>query len=192
MSKPRKKKKSPKRVLALPDLEQAKSAVLNSLTSVSGQRTYDHAINDFVEWYCFSHETYRLWTSSGTQDERTDSTPWRRRAGVPDDVLMRRACLAKDPNVSDLDRKLWRFRWWHPNQERFPRPGSCSMDRHKRPSTACPHLLRLVFLDCRAREPPKSAQTDGGVIPSGDGGCPTSSAAMALAYAARMRQNRKT
>ena len=27
------KKKSPKRVLALPDLEQAKTAVLNSLTS---------------------------------------------------------------------------------------------------------------------------------------------------------------
>jgi len=52
MSKPRKKKKSPKRVLALPDLEQAKSAVLNTLTSVSGQRTYDHAINEFVEWYC--------------------------------------------------------------------------------------------------------------------------------------------
>ena len=46
------KKKPPKRVLALPDLEQAKSAVLNTLTSVSGQRTYDHAINDFVEWYC--------------------------------------------------------------------------------------------------------------------------------------------
>lgn len=52
MSKPRKKNKSPKQVLALPDLEQAKSAVLNTLTSVSGQRTYDHAINDFVEWYC--------------------------------------------------------------------------------------------------------------------------------------------
>ena len=51
MSKSR-KKKSPKRVLALPDLEQAKSAVLNSLTSVSGQRTYDHAINELVEWYC--------------------------------------------------------------------------------------------------------------------------------------------
>jgi hypothetical protein len=46
------KKRTPKRVLALPDLEQAKSAVLNTLTSVSGQRTYDHAINDFVEWYC--------------------------------------------------------------------------------------------------------------------------------------------
>jgi hypothetical protein len=52
MSKPRKKKKSPKRVLALPDLERAKSAVLNTLTSVSGQRTYGYAINDFVECYC--------------------------------------------------------------------------------------------------------------------------------------------
>jgi len=40
MSKSR-KKRTPKRVLALPDLEQAKSAVLNTLTSVSGQRTYD-------------------------------------------------------------------------------------------------------------------------------------------------------
>jgi integrase len=52
MSKSRRKRKSPKRVLALPDLEQAKSAVLNSLTSENGQRTYDHAIDDFVEWYC--------------------------------------------------------------------------------------------------------------------------------------------
>jgi len=57
MSKPRKKKKSPKRVLGLPDLAQAKSAVLNTLTSVSGQRTYDHAINGFVEWYCGCYET---------------------------------------------------------------------------------------------------------------------------------------
>ena len=46
------KKKSPKRVLALPDLEQAKTAVLNSLTSASGQRTYEHAIREFVGWYC--------------------------------------------------------------------------------------------------------------------------------------------
>jgi len=52
MSKPRKKKRSPKRVLALPDLEQSKAAVLNSLTSTSGQRTYDRAITDFVDWYC--------------------------------------------------------------------------------------------------------------------------------------------
>jgi len=44
-------KKPAKRVLALPDLEQAKAAVLNSLTSASGQRTYDHAITEFVAWY---------------------------------------------------------------------------------------------------------------------------------------------
>src|SRR5471030_493628 len=31
---------------------RAKSAVLNTLTSVSGQRTYDYVINDFVECYC--------------------------------------------------------------------------------------------------------------------------------------------
>ena len=41
-------KKTPKRVLALPDLEHAKTAVLNSLTSASGQRAYDHAIREFV------------------------------------------------------------------------------------------------------------------------------------------------
>jgi integrase len=52
MSKRRRKKRSPKRVLALPDLEQTKSAVLNSLSSKSGQRSYDHAINEFVDWYC--------------------------------------------------------------------------------------------------------------------------------------------
>ena len=46
------KKKLSRRVLALPDLEHAKTAVLNSLTSASGQRTYDHAISEFVAWYC--------------------------------------------------------------------------------------------------------------------------------------------
>ncbi len=44
------KKKTPKRVLALPGLEHAKTAVLNSLTSASGQRTYDYAIREFVAW----------------------------------------------------------------------------------------------------------------------------------------------
>jgi hypothetical protein len=45
------KKKAPKRTLALPDLEHAKSAVVNSLSSASGQRTCTHAINEFVGWY---------------------------------------------------------------------------------------------------------------------------------------------
>ena len=47
-----KQKRSPKTVLRLPDLEQSKSAVLNSLTSPSSQRSYDHAIREFINWYC--------------------------------------------------------------------------------------------------------------------------------------------
>ena len=55
MAKPKShKKKAPKRVLALPDLEHAKTAVLNSLTSASGQRTYEHAIREFVAWSALS------------------------------------------------------------------------------------------------------------------------------------------
>src|SRR6516162_4643024 len=42
----------PKAVLRLPDLDQAKSAVLNSLTSADAQRGYRHAIEEFVERYC--------------------------------------------------------------------------------------------------------------------------------------------
>jgi hypothetical protein len=50
---PRKKRRTaPKTVLRLPDLDQAKSAVLNSLTSADAQRGYRHAIDEFVEWYC--------------------------------------------------------------------------------------------------------------------------------------------
>jgi hypothetical protein len=53
MAKPKtRKKRAPKRVLALPDLEHAKTAVQNSLTSSSGQRTSDHAIREYVSWYC--------------------------------------------------------------------------------------------------------------------------------------------
>jgi integrase len=52
MTKRRRKRRPPKRVPALPDLEQSKAAVLNSLTSKSGQRSYDRAITDFVDWYC--------------------------------------------------------------------------------------------------------------------------------------------
>jgi integrase len=47
-----KHKRTPKAVLRLPDLEQSKTAVLNSLTSLSSQRSYDHAIREFIEWYC--------------------------------------------------------------------------------------------------------------------------------------------
>ena len=47
-----KRKRTPKTVLRLPDLEQSRSAVLNSLTSPNSQRSYDHAIRDFIDWYC--------------------------------------------------------------------------------------------------------------------------------------------
>ena len=38
--------------LALPDLENAKSAVLVSLRSPESQRSYRRSIDDFVCWYC--------------------------------------------------------------------------------------------------------------------------------------------
>src|SRR5579864_8818958 len=48
----KKRRTALKTILRLPDLDQAKSAVLNSLTSADAQRGYRHAIEEFVEWYC--------------------------------------------------------------------------------------------------------------------------------------------
>jgi len=45
----RRSRSTPKAVLRLPDLDQAKSAVLNSLSSSDAQRGYRHAIDEFVE-----------------------------------------------------------------------------------------------------------------------------------------------
>jgi site-specific recombinase XerD len=47
-----KRAKKPKSVLKLPDLDYSKSAVLNSLPSANSRRSYEHAIRDFIEWYC--------------------------------------------------------------------------------------------------------------------------------------------
>ena len=46
------KKSSPKHSLRLADLDQARSAVLNSLPSKESQRGYRHAIDEFITWYC--------------------------------------------------------------------------------------------------------------------------------------------
>jgi len=51
------RKKSSKRlraktILRLPDLEQSKNAVLNSLAAASSQESYGHAIDEFICWYC--------------------------------------------------------------------------------------------------------------------------------------------
>lgn len=43
-----KRKRALKTVLKFPDLEQSKSAVLNSFTAPSSQRSYDHAIREFM------------------------------------------------------------------------------------------------------------------------------------------------
>src|SRR5438876_6955436 len=51
-SHPRTRRTTTKSVLRLPDLERAKAAVLNSLTSPDSQRGYRHAIDEFVDWYC--------------------------------------------------------------------------------------------------------------------------------------------
>ena len=48
----RTRKRTPKTTLKLPDLEHSKAAVLNGLASPSSRRSYDHAIRDFIDWYC--------------------------------------------------------------------------------------------------------------------------------------------
>jgi len=72
MHKARKKKRPPKQVLALPDLEQSKTAVLNSLTSKSGQRTYDRAIT--------RRGLVLLRATSGAQSHRSSALPDQSRA----------------------------------------------------------------------------------------------------------------
>src|SRR5246127_580376 len=46
------KRSRTKTILRLPDLEQSKNAVLNSLAAVSSQESYRHAIEEFIGWYC--------------------------------------------------------------------------------------------------------------------------------------------
>jgi hypothetical protein len=49
---PKKRGGCAKSVLRLPDLEIAKTEVINSLSCPDAQRGYRHAIDEFVEWYC--------------------------------------------------------------------------------------------------------------------------------------------
>jgi site-specific recombinase XerD len=52
MAKPRKKGRSPKKVLRIPDLEHSKHAVINSLPAKASQDSYSYAIDEFISWYC--------------------------------------------------------------------------------------------------------------------------------------------
>jgi hypothetical protein len=38
--------------LTIPELEQSKAAVLNTLASAHSQRSYKYAIERFIAWYC--------------------------------------------------------------------------------------------------------------------------------------------
>jgi integrase len=49
---PKKKLGRPKRILRLPELDHAKIAVLNTLSSPDSQRSYRFSIDDFIAWYC--------------------------------------------------------------------------------------------------------------------------------------------
>jgi hypothetical protein len=44
------KRRVPRTVLRLPDLDRAKSSVLNSLGSIDAQRGHRRAIEEFAEW----------------------------------------------------------------------------------------------------------------------------------------------
>src|SRR5689334_13923925 len=37
---------------SLPELEQAKHAVLNTLESIQSRRSYEYALTEFINWYC--------------------------------------------------------------------------------------------------------------------------------------------
>ncbi len=49
---PARKPHRPKMKLGLPDLDQAKSALLRSLRSPESQRGYRHSFDEFIGWYC--------------------------------------------------------------------------------------------------------------------------------------------
>jgi hypothetical protein len=49
---PKGKKSRPKTKLGIPDLEHSKTAVIRSLGSPDSRRGYQHAIDEFVAWYC--------------------------------------------------------------------------------------------------------------------------------------------
>ncbi len=50
--KAKKKTAARREVLRLPDLDQAKAAVIGSLPSKESQRGYRYAIDEFISWYC--------------------------------------------------------------------------------------------------------------------------------------------
>jgi hypothetical protein len=50
--------RKPKRILRLPDLGHAKTAILHSLGSPDSQRSDRFAVGDFIAWYILSADTF--------------------------------------------------------------------------------------------------------------------------------------
>jgi hypothetical protein len=48
------------RNLTLPELEQCKTSLLNALLSLQSRRSYQHAIVEFIVWYCSELELWDL------------------------------------------------------------------------------------------------------------------------------------
>jgi macrolide transport system ATP-binding/permease protein len=46
------KQVDPAKMLKIPDLEQTKNAVLNTLDSIQSRRSYEYAMTEFISWYC--------------------------------------------------------------------------------------------------------------------------------------------
>jgi hypothetical protein len=93
--------------LTIPELEQSKAAVLNTLASVHSRRSYTFAINSFIAWYVIGDSVLyhsllkgqlctddhrlsreRSWPRS---DERPSSCPDRRKS----------ECLVKCPGITE-------------------------------------------------------------------------------------------
>jgi hypothetical protein len=52
MRKQSRRKAGRAQTLTLPELDQSKVAVLNSLGSIQSRRSYRHAMEEFITWYC--------------------------------------------------------------------------------------------------------------------------------------------
>ncbi|MCU1257403.1 MAG: phage integrase family protein [Bryobacterales bacterium] len=59
--------------LTIPELEQSKAAVLNTLASIHSRRSYAFAIDSFITWYC-SEPRQQSGTSEANRSCRTRLT----------------------------------------------------------------------------------------------------------------------
>jgi hypothetical protein len=91
-----KPKRTPKRVLRLPDVDHSKRTVLDSLASPDSARAYAFAMNDFIAWYCSDSrapQTESLAPGAGRSSEWTGQT-LRYRAAVD---RMKKFCFPAGP-----------------------------------------------------------------------------------------------